>query len=121
MEPPRKESYIINYTKLPVEYVIDDSYIKIGKFTPGTNIPIIALDSLPVNPSPELDIVVVLLAWNFADEIKRRILTKIPYAIFIEYFPKLSVRTHMARPNKTCVIMHFYNEEYLLEFMVTSP
>ncbi len=112
---PAKGMVVLNYTKLPLEYVIDDSYIKIGKFTPGTNIPIIDLDSLPVNPSPELDIVVVPLAWNFADEIKRRVLTKIPYAIFIEYFPKLSVRTHMARPARSCVIMHFYNEEYMLQ------
>lgn len=110
-----KGNTLLNYTRLPLDCIIDDSYIKIGKYTPGTNIPIVALTSIPTT-STSADTVILPLAWNFAEEIKQRVLTRLSSALFVQYFPKIDLQTHGARPRRTCVIMHFYNEEYLLPY-----
>lgn len=46
-------------------FIVDETPEKIGKYSPGTGIPIISLDAMLKNPPDYL----VLLSWNFADEI----------------------------------------------------
>ena len=48
-----------------LEYVVDRSTVKQGYYTPGTHLPIVAPEKL-LNDMPDY---VLLLTWNFADEI----------------------------------------------------
>ena len=48
-----------------IEYIVDKSPLKQGRYTPGTHIPIVATEKL-IEDQPDY---VLLLAWNFADEI----------------------------------------------------
>ena len=49
-----------------LDFIADRSPLKQGRFTPGSHIPIVAPDALLGDPTPDH---VLLLAWNFADEI----------------------------------------------------
>ncbi len=51
-----------------ISYIVDKSSNKIGKFTPGSHIPITSPDQLRAE---RID-VILLFAWNFADEIIRQ-------------------------------------------------
>jgi novobiocin biosynthesis protein NovU/D-mycarose 3-C-methyltransferase len=51
-----------------IDYVVDKSDWKQGKFTPGTHIPVVGPERLRTEP-PD---VLLLSAWNFADEIRRQ-------------------------------------------------
>ena len=46
-------------------YIIDETPEKVGKFSPGTRIPILSMEALKNNPPDYL----LILSWNFLDEI----------------------------------------------------
>jgi len=48
-----------------ISYIVDDTPEKIGKFAPGTGIPIVSREELSFNPPDYL----LILPWNFKDEI----------------------------------------------------
>jgi hypothetical protein len=48
-----------------IEYIVDRSLLKQGRFTPGSHIPIVPAERL-LEDQPD---VVILFAWNFLDEI----------------------------------------------------
>src|SRR6185436_3547990 len=48
-----------------IKYIVDETPEKIGKYSPGTRIPIVGMDTLKRNPPDYL----VILSWNFAKEI----------------------------------------------------
>ena len=48
-----------------IDYIVDDTPEKIGKFSPGNGIPIVDRSVMSANPPDYL----VILAWNFAREI----------------------------------------------------
>jgi SAM-dependent methyltransferase len=65
---PAKASTLLSYADIGpdlVEVIADRSSLKQGRFTPGTHIPIVAPEWIERN-RPD---VLLLLAWNFADEI----------------------------------------------------
>lgn len=51
-----------------IDYIVDETPEKIGKFSPGTGIPIVYKDELTKNPPDYL----VILSWNFSDEIMKK-------------------------------------------------
>ena len=65
---PAKGSTLLSYFGLgpeDLDYIVDRSPLKQGRLTPGTHVPIVPVERL-LEDQPDL---VVLLAWNFADEI----------------------------------------------------
>jgi SAM-dependent methyltransferase len=65
---PAKGMTLLNYCHVgtdTLEFVTEKSRLKIGRYTPGAHIPVVADDALLAN-MPDY---ALLLAWNFADEI----------------------------------------------------
>lgn len=65
---PAKGMTLLNYCRIGTEtlnFVTEKSTIKIGRFTPGTHIPVVSDNEL-IRQVPDY---ALLLAWNFAEEI----------------------------------------------------
>jgi len=65
---PAKGMTLLNYSRIGTEtldFVSEKSTLKIGRFTPGTHIPVVSDEEL-IKQSPDY---ALLLAWNFAKEI----------------------------------------------------
>lgn len=68
---PAKGSTLLEYFELgteDIDWIADRSPLKQGRVTPGSHIPIVAPDRI-LSEQPEA---LVLLAWNFADEVMRQ-------------------------------------------------
>ena len=68
LSTPAKGMTLLNYCKLDNDYInfaTEKSKLKIGKFTPGSNIPIYN-DKKILKEKPDY---AIILAWNFAKEI----------------------------------------------------
>jgi hypothetical protein len=68
---PAKATILLNYMDVGVDlipYICDRSSLKQGLFVPGTGIPIVAPERL-LEDQPDY---VLLLAWNFAEEVARQ-------------------------------------------------
>ncbi|HTL06580.1 MAG TPA: class I SAM-dependent methyltransferase [Gemmatimonadales bacterium] len=68
---PAKGNTLLNYCGIGVEllpYTVDRNPLKVGCFTPGMHLPVLPVESLPER-RPD---VLVVLAWNFAEEIMRQ-------------------------------------------------
>jgi SAM-dependent methyltransferase len=69
---PAKGSTLLNYCGINsshLEFVTEKAPMKVGLFTPGTHIPIVA-DAALLERQPDY---ALILAWNFADEIMRNL------------------------------------------------
>ncbi len=66
-----KGNTMLNYTKVTVDYIVDDNNLKWNLFTPGQNIPI---HSPHILSSETKDLSIVVLSWNFYNEIMRKVL-----------------------------------------------
>ena len=64
---PAKATTALNFFNIgkEIKYIIEDNELKHGKFVPGVKIPIISKDNLTVK-----DPQILVLAWNFYEEIK---------------------------------------------------
>jgi hypothetical protein len=87
-----KGNTVLNYIKFPLDFVIDDNPLKQDHFTPGQHCPIVPstiLDSLSANDK----VVFVPLAWNFYDEITKRIKLRRNNSndYFVKYFPHVGI------------------------------
>lgn len=82
---------LLNYANLSLDFIIDDNPLKQGRYSPGMHIPVVSIDEL--NKYEQQNIAFVPLAWNFFDEIKRKIKSKRDHAedVFIRYFPSIKV------------------------------
>ena len=65
---PAKASTALNYfnIKEEINFIVEDNELKHGKFVPGVKIPIVSKEKIKDKESP-----VLVLAWNFFDEIKK--------------------------------------------------
>lgn len=83
-----KGNTMLNYIDSPLKYIVDDNPLKYGHFTPGQHIPIVETKILSTDKSP---LAIVILSWNFYDEIKQKILERRRglTTYLIRYIPKV--------------------------------
>jgi hypothetical protein len=68
---PAKGNTLLSYLEIGpglLTYIVDRSLLKQGRYTPGSHIPVVSAERLLMD-QPDY---VLLLAWNFADEILRQ-------------------------------------------------
>jgi len=73
-----RSSTLLNFAKIDanlISNIADQSSLKQGRFTAGTHIPIISPEEM-INRNPDA---IVILAWNFADEISNILRNKFNY------------------------------------------
>lgn len=78
---------------LPIQYVIDDAPLKVGKFMPGTNVPIV---SSKVAEEDYNNLAIIIFPHNFKKEIKERlklVRKKESLDSVINIVPKVSVES----------------------------
>lgn len=69
---PAKGNTLLNYFKIGpdiLDYIVEDSPVKVGLYTPGTHIPVISSSMLKKN-MPDY---ILILAWNFAPSIQKKL------------------------------------------------
>jgi nucleoside-diphosphate-sugar epimerase/2-polyprenyl-3-methyl-5-hydroxy-6-metoxy-1,4-benzoquinol methylase len=87
-------NYIFDSSPNPLapEFIMDDSTLKQGKFTPGTQIEVVGHSKIEEYTGKK--VVIVILAWNFATEIIQRISKRFPkdseYEC-VQFFPSFKV------------------------------
>jgi len=87
-----KGNTLLNFGDIKLDFIVDDSPLKQGKFTPGTGCAIVGVDRLG-----ELDancrVLFVPLAWNFFKEIQSKIqsVRSNNNDRFLRYFPEVEV------------------------------
>ena len=82
---------LLNYVKEELDFIIDDNPLKQYHYTPGLNIPITSVVELDDVEEP---ICFIPLAWNFFDEIVKRIRDRRVDSRdkYVRYFPKVGVQ-----------------------------
>lgn len=88
---PAKGNTFLNFANNKMlECIIDDNSLKHNTFTPGTSIPIVSPDIIKTLTDEK--VLFVPLAWNFFDEIKKRIQAyNLKNYKFIRYFPIVEI------------------------------
>lgn len=70
---PAKGNTLLNYFGIDskiLDYIVDDSPLKQGLYTPGTHIPVVSSEKLSKEPKPDY---IFILAWNFAQPIMKKL------------------------------------------------
>ena len=84
-----KGNTFLNFSKIILDYIVDDNEMKQGLYTPGSKIPIFSPDKLSTESGK---ICIVPLSWNFFEEIKKKVSKKgLNSYIFLKYFPYLEI------------------------------
>ena len=76
-----KGNTLLNYCGIDIaliDFATDASPLKIGKYTPGSHLPILSDEAIDKNVTHAL-----ILAWNIADFLKAKISPKFPHLKFI--------------------------------------
>lgn len=91
-----KGNTFMNFAQLKLDFIVDDNRMKYGLLTPGMDIPILSIESLAEQPSR---LILVVLAWNFYDEIVKRVQAVRPGCqdTFIRYFPQFEINPDESR------------------------
>jgi len=84
---------LLNAAGLDLDVVIDDNPLKQGTWCPGRNTPVVSVDYLDTLGSTDRA-VFIPLAWNFFDEIRKKIISKRESANdrFVRYFPRIEIQ-----------------------------
>jgi 2-polyprenyl-3-methyl-5-hydroxy-6-metoxy-1,4-benzoquinol methylase len=90
-----KGQTVLCYANIFLDYIIDENPLKIGLFSPKMNIPIVDINYF-INDKNQYNnkFVIVILAWNFAKEIKEKIKKykgEKEIIIIETYFPKIII------------------------------
>jgi hypothetical protein len=88
-----KGNTLLNFSKVKLDFIVDDNPLKQGTYSPGMHIPVVGIDHLD-SYAPTDKILFVPLAWNFFREIRQKILTKRTNENdkFLKYFPKVEIQ-----------------------------
>lgn len=89
---PAKGNTMLNFSGVDLDFIVDDNPLKQGTFTPGSSIEVVPMSKL--NELDENKIVCfVPLAWNFFDEIYKKISLKRKNkpTIYLKYFPEFNI------------------------------
>ena len=92
-----KGQTVLCYGEIGLDYIIDENPLKIGLFSPKMDIPIVNIDHF-INDFTENDenkYVILILAWNFATEIKEKIRKykgDKKCVVLEAYFPEIVIR-----------------------------
>jgi len=83
---------VINAGKLKLDYIVDDNPLKQGLLCPGSNIPV---QNSSILTQETDDLIIVVLAWNFFNEIYKKIKFMRPNNNdkFVTYFPSVGEHT----------------------------
>ena len=100
-----KGQTVLCYGEISLDYIIDENPLKIGLFSPKMNIPIVSIEHF-INDNDNNDndnnnnnkYIILILAWNFATEIKEKI--------------------RKYKGNKKCVILEAYFPEIVIRKMI---
>ncbi|MGC9602326.1 MAG: class I SAM-dependent methyltransferase [Minisyncoccia bacterium] len=86
-----KGNTMLNFSRIVLDYIIDENPLKQNLLTPGMNIPIYPASKLAEQQGK---VVIVPLAWNFYDEIHRKVKNLRPGQddLFVTYFPEVTIR-----------------------------
>jgi 2-polyprenyl-3-methyl-5-hydroxy-6-metoxy-1,4-benzoquinol methylase len=87
-----KSNTFLNFSKIKLNFIIDDNTFKQNKFTPGQKIPIFSIKELSKYKKIK-KIFFIPLAWNFFDEIKNKIqkFRKSNKDLFIKFHPHVEI------------------------------
>jgi hypothetical protein len=93
---PAKGNTLMNFAEIGPDFTIDENPLKQNLFCPGVNVPIYGIDKLK-DLDADKPVCFVPLAWNFYDEIVRKIKKVRPNSgdIFIRYFPEFAVHEEL--------------------------
>jgi hypothetical protein len=88
-----KGNTLLNFSKIELDFIIDDNELKQGKFSPGMSIPVVSINHLDKYGADD-KILFIPLAWNYFDDIKKKILDKRHNSNdkFLKYFPKVVIQ-----------------------------
>ena len=86
-----KGNTFLNYGKLKLDFIVDDNPLKWDLFTLGMNIRIVSPEILK---SIKGDCLIVVLSWNFFDEVRQRVAKIRPgfNDTFVRYYPDFEVK-----------------------------
>jgi 2-polyprenyl-3-methyl-5-hydroxy-6-metoxy-1,4-benzoquinol methylase len=85
-----KGNTFLNFCDVRLDFIIDDNPLKQSLFTPGISIPIYSIDFL--ENYEQKPICYVPLAWNFFDEICKRLSEKTgTKSKYLRYFPRVEI------------------------------
>ncbi|MBX4212081.1 class I SAM-dependent methyltransferase [Candidatus Pacearchaeota archaeon] len=88
---PARGIVITNYCKIgkdDIDYMIDDTPLKQGKYSPGMHVPIKSWNALDRNEKRTF----LLLSWNYKDHLIKKLKENVESARVIIPFPKLEVQ-----------------------------
>jgi 2-polyprenyl-3-methyl-5-hydroxy-6-metoxy-1,4-benzoquinol methylase len=92
---PAKGNTLMNFANEGPDFIVDDNPLKQLHFTPGMSVPIYSQSYLTLNHFESPKVCFVPLAWNFYDEIVKKIKEiRPPHThkdIFVRYFPKFEI------------------------------
>jgi len=86
-----KGNTLLNFARIKLAYIVDNNERKQGLYTPGMNIPIHPTEYIMRDPHR---LAVLVLAWNFFDEIRDQVRTLRPGKddVLVTPFPEISVQ-----------------------------
>jgi len=87
-----KGNTLLNFSKIKLDFIIDDNSLKQGKYSPGMSIPVVPIEHLD-QLSQHDKVLFIPLAWNYFDDIQRKILARRNNTNdkFLKYFPKVEI------------------------------
>jgi hypothetical protein len=87
-----KGNTLLNFSKIKLDFIIDDNNLKQGKYSPGMSIPVVPIEHLD-QLSQHDKVLFIPLAWNYFDDIQRKILARRNNTNdkFLKYFPKVEI------------------------------